>query len=243
MEEVYRKSRSRGTRRWFQSASVAFRLEQICASSAHSGLIRIGLILASLVCLGVSLYLYWDYRDYSSDIVLQRVSSQDVKASVSESSSSARLIFVDISGAVESPGMYTIDDGSRISHVIDKAGGIDEMADLSWVQQSLNLAALVVDGQKVYIPFEGELESDKLASSVVDVHSIGATEIGQPTKIAINTANQEELESLPGIGSTTAAKIIEFREVHDGFDRLEDIMDVSGIGISTFDDIKEFIQL
>ena len=135
-------------------------------------------------------------------------------------------LVVDIAGAVPRPGVYELPGGSRITDAVEAAGGFLAEAD----KANLNLAAPLEDGQKLEIPFLAGAEPVGIARS---------TEA--PTLIDINTATLEELDTLPGIGVTLAQAIIDYRDTYGPFYYIEDIMNVSGIGPSTFDNIKDLI--
>jgi competence protein ComEA len=143
-----------------------------------------------------------------------------------------RPVIVHISGAVPRPGVYALPDGSRVQDAIAAAGGFLAEAE----KTQINLAALLVDGEKLDIPFiEG-------GSPVLPTP--GLTVVAATTElININTASQSELETLPGIGPTTAQKIIEYREQNGEFVTIEEIINVSGIGPGLYDRIKDLITI
>ena len=147
-------------------------------------------------------------------------------------------IIVHITGAVENEGIVVIENGSRISDVIEEAGGTTQQADLS----KINLAYAVSDGQKIYVPStndEEKIETIKEDSgeNVIEESSVSI----KSEKVNINTANQTELETLNGIGPSTALKIINYREQNGKFQSIEDVKNVPGIGEAKYDGIKEDI--
>lgn len=143
-----------------------------------------------------------------------------------------RPIVVHITGAVPRPGVYALPDGARVQDGVSAAGGFLAEAEKS----QINLAGLLEDGAKLDIPFiEGA--SPVLATPVEEVIT-STTEL-----ININTASQAELESLPGIGPTTAQKILEYRDANGPFINAEDIINVSGIGPGTYERIKDLITV
>ncbi len=153
------------------------------------------------------------------------------------------IIIVHVTGAVKKSGIVELSQGARIYNAIEMAGGSLEEADLS----KLNLAYLLEDGQKIYIPFIGEITEDNenieyITSNLGNNNSIIQDTIkGGNDKVNINTANQTELETLPGIGTATAEKIIDYRTKNGKFNTIEDIQNVKGIGQAKYENIKESI--
>ena len=135
-------------------------------------------------------------------------------------------ITVDISGQVAIPGVYTLEAGARLADLCEAAGGLTSSADLD----AINRAGILTDGQKVYIPEQGE----NLSTSPSDT---GVA----PGLVNINTANIDELQRIPGVGPVTASRIIEYRDEYGGFGKIEDIKNVSGIGEKTFLKMKPAI--
>lgn len=127
-------------------------------------------------------------------------------------------IKVEISGAVKKPGIYEFEEGVKIEDIL-KSLELDERADISIFE--LNLKTTLLDGQKIYIPFKGELQSKK---------------------ININIASKEELESLPGIGPVLAKRIIQYRQSQP-FKVVEDLKKVRGVGEKTFEKVAPFISV
>lgn len=136
-------------------------------------------------------------------------------------------IKVYITGAVKNPGVYDLEENSRIADVIEKAGGLIESANVN----AVNLAEILEDGIKVYIPNindDLETENDTMETNMQSNKSINSN-TSTNRKININTANQSDLETLPGIGTTTATKIIDYRKENGKFKNIEDIKKVKGI--------------
>jgi len=143
-------------------------------------------------------------------------------------------IVVQISGAVPRPGVYALPEGARVQDVISAAGGFLAEAD----KEFINLARTLEDGERLDIPYiEG-------FSPVIPTPPEEIVIAGSDTDlININTATSFELESLPGIGPTTAQKIIDYREENGPFLSTESIINVSGIGPGTYERIKDLITV
>lgn len=150
-------------------------------------------------------------------------------------------IQIQVDGEVKNPGVYALAKGSRLQEAIIAAGGCTKDADDS----SLNLVSTLQDGQRIWIPSQAESEALSLESEnsqIIDTSKQGPS-IQISTLININTATQDEFESLPGIGPVTAEKIINYRDTNGAFMSIEEIQNVSGIGPATFEKIKEFITV
>lgn len=149
--------------------------------------------------------------------------------------STPRPIRVYVSGAVKTPAVYELRPGSIVQDAIDAAGGPVADADL----ESINLALELQDQQHIHVPCEGEMVSGPSISGGPSSKGGGAGE----TLVNINTATQEELETLPNVGPKTAQDIIEYRQSNGSFQSIGDIQNVSGIGEVTFEKLKDKITV
>ena len=152
-------------------------------------------------------------------------------------------VIVHVCGAVNKPDVYELEGDSRISDAIDAAGGFAEDADRDY----LNLAECLSDGMQVYVPTLKEVDE----GYTVRRQSVGGTGVQttaesithQSEKININTADEEELKKLKGVGDSRAKDIIEYRETIGSFKKIEDIMLVPGIKSGMFEKIKNDIEV
>lgn len=140
-------------------------------------------------------------------------------------------VFIHVSGAVGAPGLVELPEGSRVADAIEAAGGFAEGADSA----SVNLARVVADGEQVAIGSCAAAEDESGA-----VAGVPATGSG---KVRINSATEAELQSLPGVGEATAAKIVADRKANGPFASLEDLMRVSGIGQKKYEALADLIAL
>lgn len=149
-----------------------------------------------------------------------------------------KKIIVHITGCIQNPGIVELEENSRIIDVINKAGGLTEDADISKV----NLAYIVKDAQKIYIPSIYDLEEIAYVTSDSGDNVLVEDKFeGGNAMINLNSATQTELEQLPGIGASTALKIINFRNENGNFKSIEDIKNVPGIGNAKYESIKDMI--
>lgn len=203
-------------------------------------------IIAVVVAIGMIYFIYSknqvdDNINLENDIL---VSENSTKDSSKETSSDDEVI-VHVTGSVKSPGVVKLKEGSRIEDAIEAAGGLTENADISKV----NLAFVVEDGTKIRIP--SSLDEDIGDGDVVDsgsgeniVVEENTTSSGKNGQIVnINKATVTELETLPGIGASLAGRIVEYRSQNGKFASVEDIKNVSGIGESKFNSIRDFISV
>lgn len=145
---------------------------------------------------------------------------------------------VHICGAVENPGVYILDEDSRVYQAIEKAGGFREDAD----EDYLNQADVLKDGMKLYVPTKEEVAQSGGAGNWQNVN--GGTDLQtESTLVNINTAGEEILCTLPGVGSTKAKSIIAYREKNGAFQKTEDIMKVEGIKDGLYQKIKDSITV
>jgi competence protein ComEA len=150
-----------------------------------------------------------------------------------ESSEQIQVIFVDIGGAVEKPGVYQVSKDTRLFEVIDMAGGLTEDADTDHV----NRASFVEDGQKIIIPVKGSGDTEGVESA-----SAAEPTAADNGLVNINAASADELKTLNGIGDVMAERIIQYRTVKP-FKSIEDIMSVDGIGSKIYEKIKDHITV
>lgn len=133
------------------------------------------------------------------------------------------FIYVYVCGYVKNPGVYPLESGARICDALESAGGVLNDGN----QEALNQAEYAVDGQTIYVPGISE------DMEVVD---------SDDGLVNINTADKEELMTLPGIGQSKADIIIQYRENHGSFQSIEDLMKIPGIKEGVFNKIKDYIK-
>lgn len=197
---------------------------------------KIAVIAVGIIVIGtIGLYMYntsansEEYAYYEEDINI--VDGEDTEENVVPAK-----IMVHVTGQVKDQGVVLLDEGSRIVDAIEAAGGETDDADLA----KLNLAYVLNDGEKIYVPSKSEQNQE---IEYVTTASGGDSMSSNSSIININTAGQNELMELPGIGESIANKIIAYREENGKFKTIEDIKNVPGIGDSKFANIKDMIKV
>ncbi len=174
---------------------------------------------------------------YSDLMVNEQENIQPVHTIEEENVMNQNNIKVYITGAVQKAGVIELTYGARIVDAIEKAGGTTDKADLSKV----NLAYCLEDGQKLYIPCEGERVEEYITleneEGIIEVTDSSDTN----SKININKATEEQLQAIPGVGPAMAQKIVQYRKEKGDFKSIEDIKNVSGIGDKKFEGLKQYI--
>lgn len=152
-------------------------------------------------------------------------------------------IMIHVTGAVKNAGVIVLDEGNRVLDAIEACGGESEDADLN----KINLAYVLHDGDKLYIPSTNDNEeveyiSTESGDNVIE-KGVGGIMEEQTNIVNINTATKEQLKALSGIGDSTAEKIIAYRNENGKFQTIEDLKKVPGIGDSKFNAIKDNIKV
>lgn len=145
-------------------------------------------------------------------------------------------IIVYICGEVTNPGVYELKDGSRVCDAVELAGGLTGRAS----REYWNLAELLSDGQMLYFP---TTEEAKERMQAMEQHEVLPRTEESFAKVRINVASSEELEKLPGVGPGRAEAIIAYRNEHGRFQSAEELMQVSGIGATLFDRMRDYITV
>lgn len=184
------------------------------------------LAVVAVAVLSLLLSIWWRQSSSSSDAALDTLQAEEEMEQELAEAVPDRVV-VHVAGQVKDPGVFTLDQGSRVQDALMAAGGGTEEAEV----HALNLAAELVDGQRIYVPRVGEVEE-----------TVGLAGGSDNQRINLNTASLDELETLPGIGPALAQRIVDYREANGLFRNIEEIKDVSGIGDKRFEDLEERIS-
>lgn len=209
-------------------------------------------ILVIIIIISICYYIYSENTNFLSmqeqNLEIDEQESENLNTENNNTTNETKeeiVIIVHVSGAVNQPGIVELSENSRIADAIEKAGGLKDEACID----EINLAYMLEDGIKIHIPtVEEQKEKNNLENN--NLYITGESKTSEKNnnpkktnKININTATQEELETLPGIGPTTSLKIINYRKENGKFKSIEDIKEVIGIGESKFNTIKDMIGI
>ena len=167
-------------------------------------------------------------------------SQEEQKIENQEREPEAVLIQVYVCGAVASPGVYTLPEGSRVYEAVEMAGGLLDTAD----PRALNQARMLSDGEQVTVLTVEEVQNgETVEQGSVGEDLSGVSGASDGGKVNINTADEAGLMTIPGIGESRAKAIIAYREENGKFESIEDIMKIDGIKEKMFDKIKDSITV
>lgn len=205
----------------------------------HNKKIQYIIIAVIFISLGIVYLIYRNQERVSNDVYFimqdeglsgQNPSAEGISHEDTEEAGMGQtqenVIYVYVCGYVNDPGVYQFAEGSRRFEAIEAAGGIKE----SGCAELLELAGVLTDGERIYVPSEEEAEAVRYAENS-----------GKSGLINLNQAGKEQLMTLPGIGESRAEAILQYRENNGAFGSIEDIMKVSGIKEAAFAKIKDYI--
>ncbi|KMN45275.1 helix-hairpin-helix domain-containing protein [Bacillus sp. LK2] len=187
--------------------------------------------LGLVVIIGTVIFLFfWKTNQHTEQsLITMDVQAKDVekkrKPKVSDTKEQKKIIIIGVKGAVFKEGVYEMKEGDRVKDAVEKAGGLLPDADM----KKVNLAQMVQDQMILYVPNKNELVQEGAAFSKSE------------DKVQINTASKEQLEKITGIGSRKAESILKYREEHGPFRKIEDLLEIDGIGTKSLEKIKDQI--
>jgi competence protein ComEA len=146
-------------------------------------------------------------------------------------------IVVEVSGQVKQPTVLSVKQGTRIFQAIELAGGLTKKADT----KGLNLAAVIQDAEKIYVPKIGEKPAQETPSTSGSSDSASSSGSNTSNKINLNSATTQELQNIPGVGPATAQKILDYKQSSGSFKSVDDLLNVAGIGEKTLEKIKPYV--
>lgn len=202
-----------------------------------------------LVCGGGYLWYHNAQAAQQSRLIAAAASSvhaEPTKASVSASSSKPAQAFVYVAGAVRHPGLYPIRKQMRWADVVQSAGGLSKDADVS----GINLAKIAKDQENLTVPTKGASSAaPPTGAATTQSTNVGTTATGAATSgsttatIDLNSATLEQLQTISGVGPKRAQDIIDYRDQHGGFKKVEELKEISGIGDKIFADIQPKVSV
>ncbi|PDZ03802.1 competence protein ComE [Bacillus cereus] len=189
--------------------------------------------LGLVAIIGTVLFLlFWKTNQYTERAVIAtdvQVQAKEIekkgKPKISDTKEQKKIIVIDMKGAVVKEGVYEMKEGDRVKDAIEKAGGFLPEAD----RVKVNLAQMVQDQMILYVPNKNEQVQEATAASKGE------------GKVQINVASKEQLEKITGIGSRKAESILKYREERGPFQKIEDLLEIDGIGVKSLEKIKDQI--
>jgi competence protein ComEA len=183
--------------------------------------------VAGITLLGAG---FWYVRSLPQPVEVRTEAAAPAPGPTASAAAPTEPILVDVAGWVRRPGVYEFTGGARVIDAIEAAGGARPGAQL----QALNLAAPLADGTQVLVPREG---------APLPSPALGAGTVASGGLVNVNTATAEELETLPGIGEVTAQAIIDHRTENGPFTSVDQLLDVTGIGDVTLENIRDLVTV
>ncbi|MBT2636471.1 helix-hairpin-helix domain-containing protein [Bacillus sp. ISL-39] len=191
---------------------------------------------------GISALLFFLYASFDKEAELTEMNKEALALAANEETATdeknktildeeALPMMADIKGAVVNPGVYQINEGGRVIDLIELAGGLEQDADTA----AINFALYVHDEMAIYVPRIGEEVKAVLPAQLGESDGKGT--------VNLNSAESSELQTLPGIGPAKADAIIKHRETNGPFKSIEDLKEISGIGVKTFEKLKDLISV
>ncbi|CAN5645905.1 hypothetical protein BH10ACT1_BH10ACT1_07300 [soil metagenome] len=233
------------------------RWEQLRSTVVRSPLRSLAVLLGSLVLLGAA---WWFLRPpappVESTLPLASAAAGPTAAGAATTvagapggattTTAAEQLVVQASGAVAQPGVYRVAAGARVDDLVRAAGGLSPDAD----QDRVNLAAPLVDGERVWLPRRGEQDPPEVVAGTSGpaagpgggaTAGTGGTEV--PAVVDLNTATAEQLDTLPGVGPATASAILAYRSEHGAFAAVDDLLEVRGIGDAKLEQLRPLVSV
>lgn len=187
---------------------------------------------------------YYIYSQNQKEILFEESKQENEVQEKTEETENKKII-VHVSGAVKNEGIVELEEGARVANAIEKAGGVRDDA----YTKEINYALKLEDGMKIYVPTIEETKQEKeevninseSSNYIISSNNTKTNENSNGQKVNINNADESELDELPGVGPSTAQKIIQYRKENGEFKSIDELKNVSGIGEAKFQKIKDLI--
>lgn len=186
---------------------------------------------------------YYIYSQNQKEIFFEESKQENEVQEKTEETENKKII-VHVSGAVKNEGIVELEEGARVANAIEKAGGVRDDA----YTKDINYALKLEDGMKIYVPTIEETKQEKEevninseSSNYIISSNTKTNENSNGQKVNINNADESKLDELPGVGPSTAQKIIQYRKENGEFKSIDELKNVSGIGEAKFQKIKDLI--
>jgi competence protein ComEA len=204
--------------------------------------IELAIVSIALLITLISIFLYISTK--TQPIYAQEETTIPKEKSFDKNQPTQSKIWIEVSGAVNKPDVYEVSPEARLKDILSLSGGLSSNADKNFFARNFNLSRFLTDQEKIHVPSTWEVQSGLFAEQkrLVDSDSSTQSETtveNSSGKISINNASLEELDSLPGVGKTTAEKIIDNRP----YTTVEELIDKKAVGESVFEKVQDLIEL
>ena len=206
------------------------RVDLLLAGRPAAARVAAGLVVAVVVLVAV-LLVTRSRPGPPAELTLPVAGAPTEPAATSTTAATPTTVLAHAAGAVTAPGVYRLEAGARVADLVEAAGGAAAGADLD----RLNLAAPLVDGQRIYLPMVGEAVPEPVGGDMG-----GGVPVGP---LDLNTATADQLDELPGVGPATAAAILTERSRRGGFTSVDDLLDVPGIAEAKLEQMRDLVRV
>ncbi len=218
------------------------RARELLARAGLGGLSDGAVVALGVVAVAAVAFAAWRFWPAPGGVEVATAPQDAVTASAETSTGAPAepaVVVVHVVGAVVHPGVYTLPAGSRVSDAVEAAGGATGNA----AEEGVNLARVLADGEQIRMLTRDEVAAGVQADGVAAGAGGGGGGATAGGKVDLNRATAAELDALPGIGPSTAQKIVDDREANGPFKKVEDLMRVSGIGQKKLDALKDLVTV
>ncbi|MBN2404498.1 MAG: helix-hairpin-helix domain-containing protein [Coriobacteriia bacterium] len=213
------------------------RLEDLLARAGLTGAKATAVKAAFvLVAVAIGFALLQGTRAPAIEFASDDAESESAPHSVATTAAASVGVVVHVAGAVRTPGVYELATGARVDDAIRAAGGTLGSSSTD----ALNLARILQDGEQVYVPTQDEVEEGKTAAPGLTGSDASVSGSGL---VNLNTATEAELDALPGVGPSTAQKIVADRDANGPFGTVDDLQRVSGIGVKKLESLRDLVTV
>lgn len=198
--------------------------------------VKVGIVVVLAMCVCVLCFSLFGAKPH--EVEVKKADAKELVALPEGNQNAGSELYVHVAGCVQKPGMYKLERGSRLAQAVEAAGGFTDSA----ATESVNLARELQDGEQIVVADKNSESLSSLSAHNQSAAQSGSSNSGNSTgRVNINTANEQQLQTISGIGPSKAKKIIAYRDSQGPFKSVDDLSKVSGIGEKTLESIRDQI--